>query len=130
MKFPYKKFGNGIMRPVIPIKVSFKGETIKYNVLVDSGADMCLFDAQIGELLGIPIEAGKQNFVTGVTANPQPYYQHRVVINVGGWDHEIDAGFMPNFPPSQYGIVGQVGFFDFTTVKFDYTKEVVEVKLK
>jgi hypothetical protein len=50
MKFDYKKFGPGVIRPIIPIKVLYNGQIVSYNVLVDSGADMCLFDSQIGEL--------------------------------------------------------------------------------
>jgi Aspartyl protease len=130
MKFAYKEFGPGVIRPVIPIQVSYGGRTVKYNVLVDSGADMCLFDAQIGELLGIPVAQGERMMVTGVTANPQAYYKHHVVITVGGWDYKIEAGLMPNFPSSQYGIVGQVGFFELFTIKFDYQKEQIEIKPK
>ena len=80
--------------------------------------------------MNIQIASGEMGMVNGVTGTAQPYYKHRVTINIGGWDREIEAGFMPDFPSTQYGIVGQVGFFDFTTIKFDYSKEVVEIKLK
>ena len=46
MKFPYVKY-NGIVRPVIPIKLKNQNQEIGYDVLVDSGADICLFDAEI-----------------------------------------------------------------------------------
>jgi len=47
---------------------------------------------------------------------------------VGGWTHKIDAGFMPSVGPRRmpYGIVGQKGFFDLFTVKFDLLKEEIE----
>jgi hypothetical protein len=127
MKFPYKKYSAQVIRPVIPIQVRYGENTAKYEVLVDSGADMCLFDAEMGELLGIDVEQGRAHTVTGVTANPQKYYMHPVTISVGGWEYKIQAGFMPHFT-SEYGIVGQIGFFEQFTVKFTYRKGEVEIK--
>lgn len=41
MKFRYKKYGPGILRPVIPIEVIKNDLEVHYEVLVDSGADLC-----------------------------------------------------------------------------------------
>ena len=41
MKFRYKKFGH-FLRPVIPITVRYQDRSIGYEVLIDSGADLCL----------------------------------------------------------------------------------------
>lgn len=46
MQFPYKKFGE-YLRPVIPIKIKYNNASVGYEVLVDSGADLCIFDAEI-----------------------------------------------------------------------------------
>lgn len=53
MKFNHKKLAPGVLRPIIPIAVGHNDFFVSYEVLVDSGADMCIFDAEIGELLGI-----------------------------------------------------------------------------
>jgi hypothetical protein len=134
MKFPYKRFARGAfppaIRPIITITVSHNGQSIRQEVLVDSGADICLFDAEIGELLGIPVTDGKEARLLGATSEtPQSYYLHPVTITVGGWDYPIEAGFVPNFTPA-FGIVGQVGFFSLFVVKFDYQKEEVEIRRK
>jgi len=63
MKFKYKKYAPGILRPVIPIEIIYKNRSIPYEVLVDSGADFCIFDAQIGEILEIDITSGEQREV-------------------------------------------------------------------
>ncbi|MBI5400829.1 MAG: hypothetical protein HZB12_01805 [Candidatus Yonathbacteria bacterium] len=55
MKFRYAKYGQ-TLRPVIPVKLRNGDNEIGYEVLVDSGADMCLFDAEIGEAIGIDIK--------------------------------------------------------------------------
>ena len=128
MKFRYKKYGRGILRPVIPIEIIYKGRSVQYEVLVDSGADLCFFDAQIGEILGIDIGNGRQDKVGGITGVIENYYIHPVTIKVGGHPYEIEAGFLPNIACVGYGVVGQKGFFDNFVVKFDLLKEEVELK--
>ena len=127
MKFKYKRFSPAFIRPIIPIKIGYGGITVEQGVLVDSGADICLFDARIGKLIGVPVEQGEPRVFRGATAAPQTYYMHPITIEVGGWKYKIKAGFVPDFAP-RYGIVGQVGFFNFFTIKFDYRKEEIEIK--
>jgi len=127
MKFSYKKIGNAF-RPIIPIEIEHDGKSISHSVLVDSGADVCIFDAEIGELLGLDIESGEKDNVAGITGVAEPYYFHEVVIKVGGWPYKIKAGFLRNFGKYGHGIVGQKGFFDIFVVKFDLLKGEVELK--
>lgn len=131
MKFRYKKFGN-VLRPVIPIKVSSSSNTegFGYEVLVDSGADLCIFHAEIGETLGINVKKGKPQEVFGIGGKASIYYLHKVNIIVGGWSYEIEAGFMPSVAGNvmQYGVVGQRGFFDLFTVKFNLSKSEIELR--
>lgn len=128
MKFKYKKYGPGVLRPVIPIEIIYKDRAVSYEVLVDSGADFCIFDAQIGELLGIDIKNGERENVGGITGIIESFYIHLVAIPVGGWLYKIRAGFLPNIAKMGYGIVGQKGFFDIFVVKFDLAKEEIELK--
>jgi hypothetical protein len=70
MKFKYKKFRvpptvafperKYLLRPIIPILISYQNKTIGYEALLDSGADFCIFHAEIGEFLGVPILEGKK----------------------------------------------------------------------
>ena len=128
MKFSYKNYGQDILRPVIPIEIIHKDRSVQYEVLVDSGADSCIFDAQIGELLNIDIKGGEQRAVSGITGDIEHYYLHPVTIKVGGQSFKIEAGFLPNLARLGYGVVGQRGFFDIFVVKFDLVKEEIELK--
>lgn len=128
MKFKYKKYGLDILRPVIPIEISYKGRSVNYEVLVDSGTDFCIFDAQIGELLGINIKSGEKREVWGITGVSEYYYVHQINIKVGDWPYTIKAGFLPSIARMGYGVVGQNGLFDIFIVKFDLIKEEVELK--
>lgn len=129
MKFFYKQYG-GILRPVIPLKLKNGSASVGYEVLVDSGADLCIFHAEIGEALGIDVKKGRQREVFGVGGKASLYYLHNVEIDVGGWIYRIDAGFMPSVAGRvmQYGLVGQNGFFDKFVVKFDLLKGEIDLK--
>jgi hypothetical protein len=60
MKFKYYKvplseksdfFGSSILKPIIPVEVAHAGKKVRYEALVDSGADFCIFNAEVGEYL-------------------------------------------------------------------------------
>jgi len=128
MKFKYKKYAPGVLRPVIPIEILHKDVAVPYEVLVDSGADICIFDAQIAEILGIDLKNGKEQKVSGLTGISESYYLHPVTISVGGWEYKVEVGFLSNIGKFGYGVVGQKGFFDIFIVKFDLIKEEIELK--
>jgi hypothetical protein len=129
MKFKYKRYGT-ILRPVIPIILRNGDAALGYEVLVDSGADLCLFDEEIGYAIGIDVRKGRRQEVFGVGGKSSIYFLHPVTIEVGGWAHKIEAGFMPNVAGHvmPYGLVGQKGFFNIFVVKFDLLKEDIELK--
>jgi hypothetical protein len=128
MKFKYKKYAPSVLRPVIPIEILHEDITVQYEVLVDSGADMCIFDSQIAEIIGINIRTGKEQKVAGLTGVNESFYLHLVTISVGGWKYKAEVGFLPNIGKFGYGIVGQKGLFDKFIVKYDLIKEEVELK--
>ena len=128
MKFKYKKYGLRILRPVIPVEVICNNIAVSYEVLVDSGADFNIFDAEIGEVLNIDIKSGEMAEVSGITGIKENYYIHSVIMKVGGWEYKTKVGFLPNIGRLGYGEVGQNGFFDIFVVKFDLKKEVIELK--
>ena len=129
MKFGYTRYGS-VLRPVIPITLRHGDAEAGDHVLVDSGADMCLFDEEIGAALGLPIRRGTMKTVFGVGGKSSVYYVHRVEVGVGGKFQEIEAGFMPNVAGNvmPYGLVGQAGFFDRFIVSFDLLRGEVQLK--
>ena len=131
MKFKYKTYGL-IPRPVIEITLKHIDNLIRYEVLVDSGADICLFSQSVGEAIGVDIKSGKIREVFGVGGKASLYYLHKISIEVGGWNYEIEAGFMPDVAgrTMPYGLVGQKGFFENFIVKFDLLKEEVDLKTR
>lgn len=128
MRFKYKRYGPGILRPVIPVELVYRDRAVSFEVLVDSGADFCIFHGQLAEVLGINMSKGREEQVYGITGIEETYYVHPVTLVVGGWKYQIEAGFLPEMTPKAFGVVGQKGFFDLFIVKFDLLKEEVELK--
>ncbi|HCB35556.1 MAG: hypothetical protein A2W52_04085 [Candidatus Taylorbacteria bacterium RIFCSPHIGHO2_02_49_25] len=127
MKFKYTRYGQGIFRPVIPIEVIGR-QAVPYEVLVDSGADISIFDAEIGTLAGIDVQAGEPSTLVGATGVEEIFYLHTVDLLIGDVKFRTTVGFLPNMTRNGYGVVGQRGFFDKFIVKFDLLKEEVELK--
>jgi len=134
-KFPLKEksefFGLAILKPIIPLELTVGSKKIRYAALIDSGADFCIFDGQIGELLGLDVRSGKSLDFGGIQAFAGAVaFLHEVTIRIGGWPFKIVMGFSYDIAPHGYGILGQKGFFDIFTVKFDLLKEQIELNEK
>ena len=137
MKFDYSKillpeksdfFGSAILKPIIPIRIAFGDRALQYNALMDSGADFSIFHTEIGEVLGMDIERGNKLPFGGVQkAGTAAAYLHTITIGIGGWNYQTTVGFSYDIADDSYGILGQRGFFDIFSVKFEYQKERIEL---
>lgn len=129
MKFRYKNYGQGILRPVIPIEVIFNNNSVICEVLVDSGADSNIFSSEIADILGINLTEGEKGEVAGITGESKFFYFHNIDIKVGGNLYKnIRVGFLKDIGKYAYGVAGQKGFFDTFIVKFDLLKKEIELK--
>lgn len=138
MKFKYFKFplprksdffGSSLLKPIIPVKISFHGKELKYAALIDSGADFCIFDGEVGEHLGIDVRSGTREIFGGVQekGGAEAFF-HKVALNVGGWDYDTIIGFSYDIAKRGFAVLGQKGFFEIFIVKFDLLKEEIELK--
>jgi len=140
MKFPYRKFtlpqysdffGRSILRPIVSVSISVGDKKIRYEALIDSGADFCIFDGEIGEYLGLEVNKGALLMFGGIQGmSNSKAYMHEVVLDIGGLSYKTMVGFSYDISKDGLGILGQKGFFDIFTVKFDYPSEDVEIKEK
>lgn len=133
MKFKYKKFANGILRPIIPIDffhADNSEEKTTFEVLVDSGADQSILPADIAEIIGINVESGQPGRFMGITGTEKELFMHEITMAVGGRQIQTRVSFTYALPPQAMGVVGQHGFFDFFVVKFDLRKALIELRPK
>lgn len=133
MKFRYKKISQKVLRPVVPISISYKnGRPVKYFALIDSGADKSYMAAEIAPLLGIPnYKTGAKHDVGGINGKSDAYF-HKVTIMIGGWPYEMEVGFMEKSSLTMlgYGILGHQSLFTLFSIKFDFEKQEIELKEK
>lgn len=140
LKFDYRKFPSdpskafprrrSATRPVIPITLINGDKKVTNFAIADSGADFCIFHAEIGEEIGIDIESGKPQVFSGITKEQLTAYFHDIKIGIGGYEYDCYAGFSRDLVNMPYGLLGQVGFFDLFNVLFDYNKERIELNTK
>ena len=104
-------------------------DDIEYAALIDSGADFCIFDAEIGEYLELNIKGGSRIEFGGIQdRGGAEAFLHELSLNIGGWNYKTIVGFSYDIAKQGFGILGQKGFFDIFVVKFDLLKEEIELK--
>ncbi len=89
MKFPYIKFGAktpesgeyASFRPVIPIQVRYRDKVIRYMALLDSGADVSMFHAEMTEVLGIDLKSGTEMVFYGILGQEGFFEQFNIKFN-------------------------------------------------
>src|SRR3989344_2542622 len=100
--FPNKKSS---LRPVIQIDLDGTSGGFGYLVVIDSGADYCIFHATVGEQIGLDIKKGIPLTFYGTSGEPQKAYFHKVSFKIGGNSHECDVGFSYDMEKLAYGIL-------------------------
>ena len=144
LKYPYRKipldkkdelYGSSILKPIIPIVVSGGERFVIYDALIDSGADFCIFHAEVGEALGLDICRGKKRDFSGIqkTSKRSEAFLHKVALSVQGFGrHKIETLIAFSYQISDYGfgILGQKGFLEHFPVKFDYRKGAIEIQVR
>lgn len=116
-----------ILRPVIPIALKYGNQIIDYEALIDSGADHCIFHAEVGELLDIPIKKGHRIFFHGTSDSSQVAYFHKVKICIKNCEADTVVAFSYDIASIPYGLLGQKGFFDIFEVRMNLQKEQVKL---
>ena len=126
--FPFRNRGVPerikVWRPVLPVQIIHNHATSKrFEAVVDTGSDYCLFQAEIGASIGIKVNNGPEGDLGGVISGPRSkVYFHTVKLKVGSDILEIKAGFCWDLSDN---LLGQTGFFDNFVVTFDPTFALV-----
>lgn len=125
MKFKYERFppdDDPVYFPTVKIKVinpRTKETSKDYKVLIDSGAANCVLHAFIGESIGIDIKSGEKIPLYGVTEGKGEMFIHKVTIELGGHEMDINVGFSYDLRFPLGGLLGQKGFFEKNRICFD-----------
>jgi hypothetical protein len=89
----------------------------KFEALIDSGAAICMFHADVGRAIGLDVEKGEEDYTTGISGKPTKIYLHDVSLYPPAHIIKIRAGFTDELPLA--GLLGRKGFFEHFKVTFD-----------
>lgn len=134
MKFKYRQTNllspfsgkHKLLRPIIPVSIKNKQRSVYYEALIDSGADFCIFPAEIAHKLGINSKKVRRIYFSGATGEPIPGFIGKVSLQIG--EITFNARIVFADLSDKKALLGQYGFFDKFTVKFDLGKEEIEIK--
>ena len=110
--------------------INANDSSFKFLMLVDSGADTCIFDSAIAELFGIDYEKGDLAITSGIGGSKKVYYFDDIFINIGGHELKIKAGFIEEklVGGKIAGLLGRKSFFEAFKVCIDEKKGEIELK--
>lgn len=126
MTFTYQKITPKISRPLIYIIVKSTTRFTIYPVLIDSGADYCIFSLELASDLGLNLSESKVGF-KGVGKDKVMGRWGEVDIRVGDVTYQTKVLFA-DIGKFGHGILGQIGFFDHFDVKLRHSKQIIEVE--
>ncbi len=109
------------------------GEGLRCVVLLDTGADSCLFPLAIAISLKIDVLSLPNHLTGGVGSNSNVTYYDKIRIDLGnGIAFNTYAGFTEGLNSHGIGLLGQEGFFDHYDVAFSHVRGIalVEVPLR
>jgi len=97
--------------------------TINCAAKIDTGAQVCLFEREIGEFLGIQIERGSEMELTTLTGTLRAY-GHEIILETLGFRFETLAYF-PDSPEVRRNILGRYGWLQLVRLGVvDYDSEL------
>ncbi len=127
-EFKYKK-AESYKRPIIPISIKYRKKRTGYLTLIDSGADFCIFHADIAEVLSIDLNKLPEKKFGGIKKDGLcTGYIAIVEIGIDNEFFEYPVLFSKEIAPDGYGILGQRGFFEKYKVTLDYSTDNIYLR--
>lgn len=115
MKFHYRRMAltgepNERLRPALPVLIRGGSRTLKYTLLIDTGADETMLPMQIADRLGVKFEEGEAPF-RGVGSEMQYGRRGDVTISFGGGRFSFTCRALFH-PELRVPLLGHTGFFE------------------
>jgi len=107
--FPYKSDAKGNFFPVISVSIKAGKAKKTFSALVDSGATVSIFRAEVADVLRVKLESGKEIYLGGVGGHIKVYL-HRLKIEIAGRKFTCPVVFSREYLVS-FNLLGREGFF-------------------
>src|SRR3989344_5603634 len=118
--FPYRTDAKGSAFPVIPLTLQFKNKKKDFFALIDSGATVSIFRAEVADALGVEIEKGKQLYLGGVGGHIKGYL-HKMAIEAAEKRFICPIVFSREYLVS-FNLMGREVFFKKFRITFEENK--------
>ena len=114
--------GQTLHKPMtIATLTAASGERLRCLVLLDTGADSCVFPLAMAIALKIDVLSLPKNITGGVGSNSNVTYYDNLSIDLdNGVVFSAYVGFTEGMDPHGIGLLGQEGFFDRYDVTFSH----------
>src|SRR5260370_13547833 len=107
MHFPYQRVKAAgskptdpwVLLPLLKIRLSHNHETVQLEALIDSGANVSLFNVAVAEALGIDTEKGLKQEFFGISGDGIEAYFHTVRLQIVGASDTIEMAVGFTNPP-------------------------------
>lgn len=124
--FPYRQNPKGLLFPIIPIRFHLKNKTVDSSALVDSGATVSIFRADVANDLDIVVENGKEIYLGGVGGRIKGYI-HKLQIEVAGKRFLCPTVFSHEYLVS-LNLLGREEFFKRFKIIFEEKKNLLKLE--
>lgn len=123
-----KIFGE-IFVPLIEVRLSYKNYLSRpFDALVDSGSDINIFPAHIGQTVGINITGSRAAYISGIGGARIKTFPHPIKLLVVNKLYPTKAYFSYE---QREAILGRNGFFNlFKSVNFNEKERFVDIELQ
>ena len=125
--FPPESTVRWIKRPMVQIEVSGPTGKRTFDALIDSGADVSLFNTQVAELLGFDLSRAKSRNFMGISGGIEAFTLEEVEIQVEGMESSIAIPVSFVQTASVGLLLGEEGFFDAFRIKFEKDHDMFEI---
>lgn len=115
LEFEYRKYKSNYY-PLVTLRVSRLGKETGCEALLDSGSNYSLFQTEIAESLGIPIERGRRISIKTVSGE-MPIFIHKITLQLLEKEFECEVGFVRGMGTS-LNLLGRIGVFENHEITF------------
>jgi hypothetical protein len=123
--FPYLRKGSQAF-PIVDVTLSGPTQRLTVKALVDSGASLSVFRAEIIDYLGIALNRGTRVYLEGIGGRILGY-RHRVQATVGATRFALSVVFSRELTVS-FNLLGRDNFFEHFRITFDERRQLIHLE--
>lgn len=124
--FPYRPDAKGQLFPLVPLRFYFARRIIDTSALVDSGATISVFRAEVAKDLELSLEQGEEIYLGGVGGHIKGYV-HKIKVEIAGKTFTSPIVFSHEYLVS-FNLIGREEFFKRFKITFEEKKNLLKLE--